>query len=176
MTPRARLWLAFALGLVATIAGYAVWLGPLEAVLTARGHGIVALELAFTEARFAQIVRDWGEVGRAAAIEQVWWDFVWIPAYCLTLWSALRLAGAPTSLWTRRAAAGVLLAGACDVVENIGLLRALSASSTGVVVPVISLMATVKFALLLVAAGVLVASLLMRLLARRRRVSDPGAG
>jgi ABC-type multidrug transport system permease subunit len=62
------------------------------------------------------------------------------------------------------------------VVENIGLLRALSASSTGVVVPVISLMATVKFALLLVAAGVLVASLLMRLLARRRRVSDPGAG
>jgi hypothetical protein len=45
-----------------------------------------------------------------------------------------------------------------------------------VVVPVTSLMATVKFALLLVAAGVLVASLLMRLLARRRRVSDPGAG
>jgi ABC-type multidrug transport system permease subunit len=62
------------------------------------------------------------------------------------------------------------------VVENIGLLRALSASSTGVVVPVTSLMGTVKFALLLFAAGVLVASLLVRLLARRRRVSDPGAG
>ena len=101
VTTRARLWLAFALGLAATTILYAARLGPLEAVLSSRGHGIVSLELAFSRGRFERIIADWGAVGTAAAIDQTWWDFVWIPCYCLALFSAVRLAAAGPGRWVQ---------------------------------------------------------------------------
>ena len=57
---RRVLWATLALSLLVTLALYAVRLAPLESVLTARGHGIVALELAGTGPRFTAVVQDWG--------------------------------------------------------------------------------------------------------------------
>ena len=59
-----------ALSLLVTVALYAVRLAPLESVLTARGHGIVALELAGTGPRFTAVMNDWGVEGVAAARAQ----------------------------------------------------------------------------------------------------------
>ena len=64
---RRVLWATLALSLLVTLALYAVRLAPLESVLTARGHGIVALELAGTGPRFTAVVQDWGMEGVAAA-------------------------------------------------------------------------------------------------------------
>lgn len=152
---------------LAAVAVYAVGLAPLEAVMTARGHGIVDLELAWTNSRLATILRDWGSVGLSAARRQIWWDFAFIPAYALTLWSALRLAGGERR-WARRAAVGVAVAALCDVVENLCLLVAVGGSRSGAWVALASVMASIKFVLLLVALGVLL-GLLVGVLVRRRR-------
>ena len=173
MNSRGRLWILWAIGMVSTIAVYAVWLGPLETILRAGGHGIVDLELAWTPARFDAITSDWGARGVRAAREQVWWDFLWIPSYALTIWASLKLAGS-----ARLAVLAVPMAGACDVVENIALLRGLHDTSAGLVVPVTSLIATIKFALLAFALVVLIWAIISRL--RRRshpaKVSSRDAG
>ena len=169
VTTRARLWLAFALGLAATTILYAARLGPLEAVLSSRGHGILSLELAFSRGRFERIVADWGAVGTAAAIDQTWWDFVWIPCYCLALFSAVRLAVAGPGRWVQGALVAVPVAGACDVLENVALLRALQVGPSGLVVPVGSLLAATKFALLVLALLAIVRGLLER---RRHHVGN----
>lgn len=173
MNSRGRLWLLWAIGMVATYAVYAVWLGPLETILRAGGHGILDLEFAWTSARFEGITTAWGSAGVRAAQEQIWWDFLWIPSYVVTIWASLKLAGA-----ARLALMAVPVAGACDVVENIALLRGLHDTSAGLVVPVTSLIATIKFALLAFALVVLIWAIISRL--RRRshpaKVSSRDAG
>ena len=151
--------------MVATYAVYAVWLGPLETILRAGGHGILDLEFAWTSARFEGITTAWGSAGVRAAQEQIWWDFLWIPSYVVTIWASLKLAGA-----ARLALMAVPVAGACDVVENIALLRGLHDTSAGLVVPVASVMATVKFVLLAFALVALAWALAARL--RHRRVGE----
>lgn len=177
VTSRARLWLAVGLGLAATIVVYAVWLAPLEAVLAARGHGIVDLELAFGQERFARIVEDWGPSATRAATQQVWWDFLWIPSYATTLWSALRLAtSGPRGALNRAGSITSLLvpvAAGCDVLENVTLLMILGDSTWGGLAPLASTFASVKFALLAVAAAVLLLALAKRAVSR---ISGRGGG
>ena len=157
--------------------------GPAAEVMKSTGGvGIVGMEFLWTRARAASVLARWGPVGRRAARESLWWDFLFIAAYTcggfvLALavaahahdgrgwpgWSALALAGA----W------GVLVAAVFDVVENVALLLLLSrggeagGADGGVNLPfvasvaalvkwlvaVASVIAVVTVALLFVAAG-----------------------
>ena len=63
----------------------------------------------------------------------------------------------------------VPVAGACDVLENVALLRALQVGPSGLVVPVGSLLAATKFALLVLALLAIVRGLLER---RRHHVGN----
>lgn len=169
---RRVLWATLALSLLVTLALYAVRLAPLESVLTARGHGIVALELAGTGPRFTAVVQDWGMEGVAAARAQTRWDFLWIPAYATALWAALQLAARSATGRLRRTgvrlATLVPVAAAADVVENVALLTALRGSFVHVLAPLATLAALVKFAILLAGLAVIVGALV--------RVSARGAG
>ncbi len=141
--------------LVATLAVYALWLAPLEALLQARGHGIVGLELAWSPSRFGAIMTDWGSVGVDAARRQILWDFAFIPSYAVTLWSALGLAGSRAGGRAGGVAARVALAvpvaAALDCLENVSMLQALRGSAQSLFVPLASACASVKFLILLVA-------------------------
>ncbi len=88
--------------------------------------GVVALELAFTPARAAQIVQGWPAAGRSMARTALWLDFIFIVAYAGGLALLFRLladhpALARWSSWLRRLAWAPLLAGALDVIENSAL-------------------------------------------------------
>lgn len=159
---RRRLWILWLIGVMATIVVYAVCLAPLESRLRAGGHGIVALELAWTPATFAAIAHDWGVGGVDAARRQVWWDFLWIPSYALALSTSLRLA-ARGRVVERWALVAVPLAALCDCLENAAMLLALAGIAPRLLVPLASLMASVKFTLLAVALVVLLWALLARL-------------
>lgn len=91
MTGRRAHLLALATGLVTSAVVYAVGLAPAEAVLTARGHGIVAFELARIAANVDAMVADWGAEGVSAARASLLWDLAFIPGYVLVLWGAARL-------------------------------------------------------------------------------------
>jgi hypothetical protein len=83
------------------------------------GHGIVALELARGPQRARAIVDDWGAEGVAAARRSIRLDWAFVPSYVL-LGASLGLAlDAPV------AAGAVVVAGGCDVVENLAMLRVL---------------------------------------------------
>lgn len=168
---RAGRWIALTVGLVSTVVVYAGWLAPLEAVLQARGHGIVALELAWTPDSFARIVSDWGREGVEAARQQIWRDHAFIPSYVLTFWAALTLAapGARPVIarWAIRMAWVMPIAGLLDVIENVSLLRALDGAATSVTVSLASVCATMKFAVIVIAA----LALLTAQLRRRQRPS-----
>lgn len=165
-----RLWAGFGGGVVVTTLLYAVVLGPLEAILRARGHGILDLELAWTTGRFDAITSAWEREGVLAARRQTWWDFLFVPAYVVTIRSALLLAARGATRgwrrWAERAAAGIVVAGAADYGENVGLLLGLRGSLPELAAPLASTLASLKFALL---AGALL-TLLVVVLARVRRV------
>lgn len=166
MTSR-RLWTLWSIALTATIAILLARLAPLEAVLAARGHGIVDLELAWTAQQFTEITTAWGAEGVTAARTQTLWDFAWIPSYALTLWASLKLSlRSATGTLARRGAqvaALIPVAAGCDVVENIALLLGLGDGPRAILAPLASAMATVKFAILLAAIVVLLACLVARL-------------
>lgn len=173
---RTRVWPLFVVAALATVVLYAARLGPLEAVLRARGHGIVDLELAWTVDRFTAVTTAWGAGGVDAARAQIGWDFLWIPSYTLTLWAALTLARGPLrgrmAGWSRRAQVWVPLIAGADILENVALLLALGDPSAAVV-GATSFLAVAKFLLLGAALGILAGALLGRVRPDSRRDPDP---
>lgn len=121
-------WLSTEVALVATVAFF-VLQRPFERVLERHGgHGIVDLELAGPGA--PQIVRDWRDAGVAAAQSQLIVDFFFIVAYVAVICYAARLVALtfrPALVrqlyWLVGLAA--VVAGLCDVVENVLLLNIL---------------------------------------------------
>jgi hypothetical protein len=169
MTGRRAHLLALATGLVTSAVVYAVGLAPAEAVLTARGHGIVAFELARIAANVDAMVADWGAEGVSAARASLLWDLAFIPGYVLVLWGAARLLDTAPA---RRAATWALVAGVLDLVEDLALFRALDhPDDRAWAAPLAWVSAVLKFALL---AGALVA--LFVGLVNRRRGRRSGTG
>jgi len=92
---------------------------PERVMRRANGRGIVSLEVARGPAKAREIVTTWGDDGVAAARESVRLDWAFIPSYVVLGASLAALLDAPV-------AAGVMVvAGGCDLVENIGLGRVL---------------------------------------------------
>lgn len=106
-------------GLVATVAVGSRFRHSERVMRRANGRGIVALEVARGPAKARDIVTTWGDDGVAAARESVRLDWAFIPSYVLLGASVAALLDAPV------AAGAMVVAGACDLVENVGLGRVL---------------------------------------------------
>ena len=130
--------------------------------------GIVSLELACAASKAADIIRSWAGDKHQIAVDQVLFDFIFILGYaCFGLYlgfkAADRARGRGVMRLARAAAAagiGALAAGVLDCLENIGLLLMLGGHVSPATAFFTSLFATTKFALLAVAAIVVLAAAL----------------
>jgi hypothetical protein len=171
MTRRRALWI---LG-IATLGLFAVLIALDGRMQDAGGHGIVAFEVAFTSGKAQEIVRAWGADGHDAAVASLWFDFLYLTAYGLFLWLAIRalgdaLARRGMARWARPAAAISLLpliGAAADAVEDVFLLLVLGGHAGSIGPPLAGAFATLKFACLAVAIVYLLAGLATLALARR---------
>jgi hypothetical protein len=171
MTRRRALWI---LGLVSL--GLFAVLAALDGRMQEAGsHGIVTFEVAFTSGKAQEIVVAWGSKGHDAAQLSLWLDFLYLIAYGLFLWLAIRalgdaLRGRGMDGWARPAAAISLLplvgAGA-DAVEDVFLLLVLGGHASSIGPPLAGGFATLKFLCLAVAIVYLLAGLVALALARR---------
>ena len=149
------LWVGVAVTLIiGTVMG--VLGGPL--FTPAAPSGIVSFELAGSAQNAAAMIASWGLAGVALAQKQTWIDFLYIPAYSLTL--ALS-AGLAVWVCARRSRAlgwigvalswGALAAGLFDVVENCAMLLQWSGSPSDPLAALARVCALVKFTLILAA-------------------------
>jgi hypothetical protein len=141
----------------------------------AGGYGIVDFEVAFTSGKAQEIMRAWGADGHDAARLSLWFDFLYLTAYGLFLWLAIRALGDALvrrgrASWARPAAAIALLpliGAASDVLEDVFLLLTLGGHASSIGPPLAGGFATLKFTCLAVAIAYLLAGLVA--LARSRR-------
>lgn len=142
MADRARVT-AFA-ALAVTVAGQLAYLP-----FARNAPRILELELAGTAAAARAVVGD----ERDAYVSALYGDFLLIPSYVL----AIVLAVVAVTLasgrrrWALAAAACAVLAGLCDVVENIGLLAVLDSDGGDGAARLAQVLASVKFAVLVYA-------------------------
>lgn len=171
MTRRRALWI---LGVVA-LALFAVLLALDGRMQDAGSHGIVAFEVAFTSGKAQEIIVAWGSKGHDAAQLSLWLDFLYLIAYGLFLWLAVRalgdaFRGRGMDGWARPAGAISLLALICaaaDAVEDIFLLLVLGGHVRSIGPPLAGSFATLKFACLAVVIAYLLAGLVALALSRR---------
>lgn len=150
-------------------------MGVVGRPMGARGHTIVALELAGTTERVDAVLAAWGDDGRRAATTQTWMDMGWLTLYATSLAAGTAAAAdlARRHEW-RRAALVADLAGwaavvgaACDAVENAAMLAELRGRRGGL--PALSRRAArLKFALVVPAAGVGLLGAAATVVTRRR--------
>ena len=171
MTRRRALWI---LGVV-TLGLFAVLLALDGRMQDAGHHGIVAFEVAFTSGRADEIIVAWGSKGHDAAQLSLWLDYLYLIAYGLFLWLAVRALGDTFRSrgmdgWARPAAAISLLpliGAAADAVEDLFLLLVLGGHAGSIGPPLAGSFATLKFACLAIAIVYLLAGLIALALARR---------
>jgi hypothetical protein len=172
MTRRRALWLLA----VAVVALFAVELAYDGQMQDAGGHGIVAFEVAFTSGKAHEILTAWGAHGRHAARLSLWFDFLYLIAYGLFLWLAIRALGDALRRRGRarlaRPALAIsllpLVAAACDALEDVFLLLQLGGDASSVGAPLAGSFATLKFLCLAGALAYLLAGLAALALGRRR--------
>jgi hypothetical protein len=172
MTRRRALWLLA----VAVIVLFAVELAYDGQMQDAGGHGIVAFEVAFTSGKAHEILTAWGVDGRHAARLSLWFDFLYLTAYGLFLWLAVRALREALLRrgWERLARPGraiallPLVGAACDALEDVFLLLQLGGRATSVGPPLAGGFASAKFLCLALALVYLLLGLLALALGRRR--------
>lgn len=171
MTRRRALWL---LGIATLVLG-AVELAYDGRMQDAGHHGIVAFEVAFTSGKAHEILVAWGPKGHDAAVASLWFDFLYLTAYGLFLWLAIRALGDGLRTRGRAALAAPaaaisllpLIAAASDALEDVFLLLQLGGRATSIGPPLAGGFATLKFLCLAVAIVYLLAGLVALALARR---------
>ncbi|HMJ02577.1 MAG TPA: hypothetical protein VK506_06525, partial [Conexibacter sp.] len=152
MTRRRALWILA----IVTLGLFAVLLALDGTMQDAGGHGIVDFELAFTSDRAGEILAAWGDEGRDAARLSLWLDYLYLVAYGLFLWLAVKAVrdGALRRGWVRFARPGgaiallPLVTAAADAVEDAFLLLALGGHGGDVAPALGGAFAVVKFAAL----------------------------
>ena len=131
------------------------------------GPGIIAFELAGSNAQATEIMAEWGAAGQDAARLSLWLDFPYLVLYgaFLTLAVlALRDAGRERG-WDRYASYGLVVAflpavaALCDVAEAVGLLLILDGRGGTRLPPLATAFALVKFAALAAVAAYLLTGL-----------------
>src|SRR4051794_3981321 len=89
MTRRRWLWI-LGIAMLVLLAVELVYDGRMQ---DAGGFGIVDFEVAFTSGKAQEILRAWGADGHDAARLSLWFDFLFLTAYGLFLWLAIRALG-----------------------------------------------------------------------------------
>ncbi len=171
MTRRRWLWI-LGLAMLALLAVEAIYDGRMQ---DAGRHGIVAFEVAFTSGKAHEILVAWGAKGHDAAVASLWFVFLYLIAYGLFLWLAVRAVGDGLRARGRErlaAPAGAisllpLIGAACDGVEDVSLLLQLGGHAQSLGPPLAGTFATVKFACLAVAIVYLLAGLVVLAASRR---------
>lgn len=94
--------------------------------------GIVSYELAYNATQVQMMLNEWARQGQVAAAIGLGLDFLFIPLYCSVMWMITTpLVRNAASRWVLRGSMFVSMywlipvAGVLDVVENLGLMRAL---------------------------------------------------
>lgn len=173
MTRRRALWL-LAIATFGLLAVLAVLDGRMQ---DAGDHGIVAFEVAWTSDRANEILVAWGTEGKDAARLSLWLDFLYLIAYGLFLWLAIRALrdAALNRGWTRFARPGgvisvlPLIAAAADAVEDAFLLLVLGGHGGSAAPPIAGSFATLKFVCIAVAIVYLLGGLIAIAVARLRQ-------
>jgi hypothetical protein len=167
MTRRRALWM---LGIATLLLG-GVLLVLDRRMQDAGGPGIVSFEMARSSERAVEIMAEWGPDGQDAARASLWLDFLYLTAYGLFLWLAVR---ALRDALARRAIDGFacfgeriallpLVGAACDAVEDLFLLLVLDGRGGDAAPALATAFASLKFVCL----GVVVIYLLVGLLVMR---------
>ncbi len=163
MTRRRALWL---LG-IAALALFAVELVYDGRMQDAGHHGIIAFEVAFTSGKAQSIMVAWGTKGHDAAVASLWFDFLYLTAYGLFLFLAVRALRDALARrgWVRLARPGgtiavlALVGAGCDVLEDVFLLLQLGGHAQSIGPTLAGSFASAKFACLAVVVGYLLAGL-----------------
>jgi hypothetical protein len=120
---------------------------------------IVAFELAGTPDSASALLQTWGPAGTAYLRQSLWLDFGLILGYtvflalaCFLLRNRWQSQRPGLATLANLIGAGMLLAGACDVLENVALLQVLAASTNPAWSALAAVAARVKFVLLIVGA------------------------
>jgi hypothetical protein len=154
MTRRRWLWI---LG-IAMLALFAVELLYDGRAQDAGSFGIVDFELAFTSGKASEIMRAWGSDGHDAVVASLWFDFLYLIAYGLFLWLAVRAVGDGLRARGRERLAAPaaaislvpLICAASDAVEDVFLLLVLGGHLPSAGPLLAGSFATLKFACLAV--------------------------
>lgn len=144
--------------------------------IDAGGPDIVSFELARTPERAEEILDGWGRAGREGAEQAIKIDFGFLVAYSISLGLACTaVASRVKDRWRRFGRLlgwSVPVAGALDGIENLALLRVIDGYHSGAVGStsplVAAVVASIKFAIVYVAIGYVVAGVAKLALQRRR--------
>jgi hypothetical protein len=160
-----RLWLAWALLILAT-AGMAAWVSVLGELLDQRlAHGVLSLELPWDEAGARQVLAELGDDGRRAARTQTLVDFGLLLLYPLAF--ALSCELLCRRLPERMARTGLrlqwalLLTGPLDAAENLCILLMLGGQTAAPLPQLSSMLATAKFMIIAAAVAFILLALVM---------------
>lgn len=171
MTRRRALWI-LGLATFALLVVLALLDGRMQ---DAGGYGILDFELAFTAEKAREIMRAWGADGHDAAVASLWLDFLYLTAYGLFLWLAIRAVGdglrarGRVRLATPAATIALLplVGAASDVVEDVFLLLVLGEHLSAAGPPLAGAFAVLKFLCLAIAIVYLLVGLVALALPRR---------
>lgn len=152
---------------VATLLYFAAFLIPEGAMKDAGGPGLAQFELVGTAERAARYMSELGESGVHAAKWALWIDFPFIVLFATFFSLTMRAAAdrsrdfGRTTLERigRKTWAAPIVAGCCDVIEDIGLLAILYGSTSSWAPAVATGFAVAKFVLLTFVAAYLFAVL-----------------
>ncbi len=119
------------------------------------GREIVDFEMAKTPERVAELVKLWSPEYQQYFINGIYIDFLFLICYTLFLYSAARFFGALSKHYVLRKAGNFfaylsILAGICDIVENIGMLITIRKQAYTTMVHLTYDMALMKFSIILI--------------------------
>lgn len=152
---------------VATALYFLAFMIPESAMKDAGGPGLPEFEMVATAERAAQFMSDLGETGVNAAKWAIWMDFPFILLFASFLSLLMRAAAdrcrdfgsASLERIGRKTWAAPIVAGSCDVIEDIGLLAILYGSTSNWAPALATVFAVAKFILLTFVAVYLIAVL-----------------
>jgi hypothetical protein len=118
--------------------------------------GILNLEFAYDTVKTNSIIKAWAPTSTSnnirTAKNNTYWDFVFLFFYSLFLfYSCKKLAQINTSKIGLLIAKGALLAGVLDIGENMGMLVTLSNLSSNTIAMLTTILATIKWLLVIIA-------------------------
>jgi hypothetical protein len=177
MTRRSALWI---LG-VATLVLFVALIAIDGRMQDAGHHGIVAFEVAFTSGKAHEILVAWGSKGHDAARLSLWLDYLYLIAYGLFLFLAVRALGdalvrrGMDSLARPAAAISVLalVCAAADAIEDAFLLLVLGGHASSIGPLLAGSFATLKFLCLAIVIAYLLAGLAALAVGRSRSGPEP---